>query len=155
MDRKQNAIAGIIDGKKLKIAIVVSKFNPDITGKMFVGAVETLRKNGVLEKNIQTVWVPGAFEIPLACQRLAQTKKYDGLVALGCVIKGDTDHYHYVSDGSIHGVMDVMLKTDLPIGLGIITTVNLKQAQERSSGRHNKGAEAAQAVLEMINNQVK
>ncbi|MDP1884413.1 MAG: 6,7-dimethyl-8-ribityllumazine synthase [Candidatus Moranbacteria bacterium] len=152
MDRKKQAEPETIDGSRLKIAIVASKFNPDITGKMFVGAVEILRKSGVLEKNIRTVWVPGAFEIPLACQKLAQTKKYDGIIALGCVIKGDTDHYHYVSSGSIRGVMDVMLKTDLPIGLGIITTANLKQAQERSSGRHNKGAEAAQAVLEVINN---
>lgn len=152
MQRKQSSEAGEISGEKLKIAIVVSKFNLDITGKMFAGAVETLQDSGVMEKNIRTVWVPGAFEIPLACQKLAQTKKYDGIIALGCVIKGDTDHYHYVSSGSIRGVMDVMLKTDLPIGLGIITTANLKQAQERSSGRHNKGAEAAQAVLEVINN---
>lgn len=150
MQRNKKTTEKIIDGGNLKIAIVISKFNEDITKGMLKGALETLTKNKIREKNIQTIWVPGAFEIPLACQKLAQTKKYDGLIALGCVIKGDTDHYRYISGESIRGVMDVMLKTNLPIGMGIITTNNLKQAKDRSGAKNNKGAEAAQAVLEMI-----
>ncbi|EKE19775.1 MAG: 6,7-dimethyl-8-ribityllumazine synthase [uncultured bacterium] len=150
MQRDIKKIQNIVDGKKFKIAIVVSKFNEDITGGMLGGAVQVLKKNGVNEKNISTVWVPGAIEIPLACQRLALTKKYHGIIALGCVIKGDTDHYKYVSGQSIRCVMDVMLKTGIPIGMGIITTNNLKQSKERSGAKNNKGAESAQAVLEMI-----
>lgn len=139
-----------IDGKKFKIAIVVAKFNEDITGGMLQGAIKTLRDNLVPEKNIQTIWVPGAFEIPLRAQQLIQTKKFDALVVLGCVIKGDTDHYYYVAGESIRGVMKVMLKTGVPIGMGIITTNNLKQAKDRSGAKNNKGSEAAQAVLEMV-----
>jgi 6,7-dimethyl-8-ribityllumazine synthase len=150
MQRDIKAANNLINGRKLKIAIVVSKFNVDITGKMLEGAVGTLKKNKVKENNIQIVWVPGAFEIPLACQRLAQKKGYGALIALGCVIKGETDHYYYISGESVRGVMDVMLKSNLPIGLGIITTNNLKQAQDRCGKNNNKGSEAAQAVLEML-----
>jgi 6,7-dimethyl-8-ribityllumazine synthase len=150
MQRKNKIVKEKIDGSRLKIAIVVSKFNHDITGKMLVGAAETLMKNKVKEANIQTVWAPGAFEIPLACQKLAQKKKYDGIIALGCVIKGDTEHYYFVAGEASRGVMDVMLKYDIPIGFGIITTNNLKQAKDRSGVKNNKGAESAQAVLEML-----
>lgn len=149
MNRKQ-AAAMKINGQKLKIAIVVSKFNDDITGGMLQGALQALKDNKVPAKNITTAWVPGAFEIPLKAQQLAFTKKYDGLIVLGCVIKGDTDHYYYVAGEAIRGVMEVMLKTNLPIGMGIITTNNLKQAKDRSGLKNNKGAEAAQAVLEMV-----
>ncbi len=150
MQRNLKKTQAFIDGSKFKIAVVVTKFNEDIVGGMLGGALETLKKNKVAEKNIEIVWVPGALEIPLACQRLAKTKKYQGLVALGCVIKGDTDHYYYVSQESTSGVMRVMLDFGLPIGVGIITTNNLKQAQDRSGAKNNKGAEAAQAMLEMV-----
>lgn len=109
-----------------------------------------MEKNKVKKNNIEIVWVPGSFEIPLVCQKIAQTKKYDGLIAIGCVIKGDTDHYYYISNEVSRGTMEVMLKFSLPIGFGVITTNNLKQAQDRSSNRCNKGGEAASAVLEII-----
>lgn len=150
MQRKQKEKEENIDGSKFKIAIVVSKFNSDITGGMLRGALEVLKKNKVKEGSIEVVWVPGSLEIPLACLHLARMKKYDGLVALGCVIKGDTDHYYYVSGESIRGVMNVSLEAGVPIGMGIITTDNLKQAKERSGIKNNKGAEAAQAMLEMV-----
>jgi 6,7-dimethyl-8-ribityllumazine synthase len=140
----------IIDGEKLKIGIVVSRFNDDITKKMLTGALECFKENNVREENIKTVWVPGSFEIPLACERLAASKKYDALVALGCVIKGETDHYYFISLEVSRGIMETMLKYSLPIGFGIITTNNLKQAQERSSAKSNKGREAAEAALMMI-----
>lgn len=141
--------AKMINGSQLKIGIVVSRFNEDITGKMLEGALETLKENKVKKENIKIVWVPGSFEIPLACQRLAQSKKYDALVAIGCVIKGGTDHYYYICNEASRGIMDVMLKYSIPIGFGVLTTNNLKQAQARSRGRHNKGREAAEAALAM------
>ena len=139
------------DGSKLKIGIVISQFNDNITKPMLEGALEILAENKVKKENIKTVWVPGSFEIPLACQRLAQTKKYDALVAIGCVIKGETDHYYYICNEASRGVMDVMLKLDIPIGFGVLTCNNLKQAEVRSRGKHNKGREAAEAALAMIN----
>ncbi len=154
MQRKNNQKKETIDGSKLKIGIVVSKFNSDITGGMLQGTMDVLEKNKVKKSNIKTVWVPGAFEIPLACQKAAKTKKFDALIALGCVIKGGTDHYYFVSNEAARGIMDVMLKYDIPIGFGVITTNNLKQAQDRSRGKNNKGAEATQAVLEMISEKI-
>jgi len=139
------------DGLKLKIGIVVSQFNEDITAKMLQGALEMLKENKIKAENIKTVWVPGSFEIPFACQRLAQTKKFDALVAIGCVIKGETDHYYYICNEASRGIMNVMLKFDIPIGFGVITTNNLKQAQARSRGKEDKGKEAAEAALAMIN----
>lgn len=150
MQRKSKIAEKLIDGSRLKIGIIVSKFNSDITGGMLQGALETLEKNKVKKENIKVLWVPGSFEIPLTCQKLALAKKYDALVAIGCLIKGETDHYHYIADASSKGVMEVSLKFNIPIGFGIITVNNLKQAQERSGRTNNKGAESAQAVLEMI-----
>ncbi|MEI7621140.1 MAG: 6,7-dimethyl-8-ribityllumazine synthase [Candidatus Moraniibacteriota bacterium] len=150
MQRNNQKKTAAVDAKKFKIAIVVAKFNEDITGGMLKGALETLEKNGAHEKNVELVWVPGALEIPLACQRLAKTKKYQGIVALGCVIKGDTDHYYYVCEQSISRLMQVSLENNLPIGMGIITTDNLKQAKDRAGTKNNKGTEATQAMLEMI-----
>lgn len=94
--------------------------------------------------------VPGSFEIPLMCQRLARTKKFAGLIAIGAVIKGDTDHYYYISNEASRGIMQVILEESLPIAFGVITTSNLKQARERSGEKGNKGAEAAEALLKMI-----
>jgi len=142
--------SGKINGAKLKVGIVVSQFNDNVTQSMLEGALETLAENKVKKENIKTVWVPGSFEIPLACQRLAQVKKYDALVAIGCVIKGETDHFYYICDEVSRGVMDVMLKYNLPVGFGVLTCNNLKQAEARSRGKHNKGCEAAEAALAMI-----
>jgi 6,7-dimethyl-8-ribityllumazine synthase len=139
-----------INGAKLKIGIVVSQFNSDITEPMLEGALETLAENKVKKENIKTVWVPGSFEIPLACQRLAQTKKYDALVAIGCVIKGETDHFYYICNEVSRGIMNVMLDNNLPIGFGVLTTKNIKQAEIRSRGNENKGREAVEAALAMV-----
>lgn len=139
-----------IDGKNFKIGIVAAEFNWDIVGNMLKGAVDFLEENGVKHKNIQIIKVPGSFEIPLACQKMAQKNNLDALVVLGCVIKGETGHYYYVAGESSRGIMEVMLKFSLPIGFGIITTDNLKQAKERSGGRGNKGKEAARAALDML-----
>jgi len=140
-----------VDGSKLKIGIVVSQFNSSITESMLEGALETLKENKVKKENIKVVWVPGSFELPLACQRLAASKKNEALVALGCVIKGETDHYYYICSEVSRGIMKVMLEHNLPIGFGVLTCLNMKQAEVRSRGKENKGKEAAEAALAMIN----
>jgi len=127
----------------------VAEFNGDITEKLQKGALMTLTQSGVKEKNIKTVMVPGGFEIPLACKRLAQSrKKYDALIAIACVIRGDTDHYVYIANESNRGTMEVMLKNSIPIANCILTVNTLKQAKDRC-GKDNKGSEAALAVMQM------
>ncbi|MDD3498074.1 MAG: 6,7-dimethyl-8-ribityllumazine synthase [Candidatus Moranbacteria bacterium] len=150
MQRKNKKDNKIIDGKDLRIGIIASEFNWDIVGSMLEGALDLLKKNNVKKESIKIVKVPGSFEIPLACQKLAHSDKFDALIALGCVIKGETGHYYYVAGEASKGVMDVMLKFSLPIGFGIITTDNLAQAKKRSGGKNNKGKEAAEAALRMI-----
>lgn len=150
MQRENKEKARIINGEKLKIAIAISRFNSDMTEKMLEGALEILLASGVKRNNIAVAWVPGSFELPLACQKIAAAKKYDGIVAIGCVIKGDTDHHKYIAREVSRGIMEVMLKFSIPIGFGVITTNNIEQALARSYGENNKGAEAAQAMLEMI-----
>jgi 6,7-dimethyl-8-ribityllumazine synthase len=150
MQKAKKGKAKKIDGSKLKIGVIVSRFNEDITKPMLEGALEILKENKVKKNNIDVVRVPGSFEIPLACQRLTQTKRYDALVAIGCVIKGETDHYYYICNEVSRGIMNVMLKYNLPIGFGVLTCLNKKQAQVRSRGRENKGREAAEAALAMV-----
>ncbi len=133
-----------------KIAVVVSLFNSDITLLMLDGAIEELKIKGIQEKNIEVVKVPGGFEIPLACQRLAMTRKYKGIIAIGCVIRGDTDHYVYIANEATRGVMETMLKYNIPIANAILTVNNLEQAQIRSKGESNKGIEAAKALIESL-----
>lgn len=140
----------IIDGRDLKIAIVISKYNDDVTTKLLAGAKEVLKNNDIEANNIHTTWVPGSFEMPLACQKLATANKYNAIIAIGCVIKGDTDHYYYIAGQTAQGIMQVMLNHSIPIGFGVITTDNMKQAHDRAGETVNKGAEAAQAALEML-----
>lgn len=139
-----------LKAKNHKVAVVVSKFNQDVTDAMLQGALETLKQAGVQEKNIRVVWVPGAFEIPLALQKLGEDGLFDGLVALGCVIKGKSDHYYYINNEVSRGVMKVMLDYSLPIGFGVLTVKNVRQAKERAKGKQNKGIEAAEAMLLML-----
>jgi len=150
MRRNEKNSEEIVNGSKLKIAIIVSQFNSDITKKMLSGALNVLNNNKVKKTSIKIVEVPGSFEIPFACQKLAKTRKYNALIALGCVIKGETDHHLYVAGEAIRGIMDIILKYSIPIGFGIITTNTLKQAKERSRGNNNKGREATRAALKMI-----
>ena len=140
----------MVNGARKRIGIVVAEFNLDITERLLEGALKELRANGVAEKNITVRHIPGSFELPLACQKFAQTGKYDALIALGCVIKGETDHYYYVAGEAARGIMDVMLKFSIPIGFGVLTTNTLKQAQARSGKTVNAGAFAVTAALRLI-----
>ncbi len=150
MRRKSKSKTAQIDGANLKVGIVVALFNDDVTGRMLKGAMEVLKKNQVKDTDIFVVEVPGSFEIPLACLRLAKEKRYDCLIALGAIVQGETDHHTWIAHGVTTGIMQVMLKYNLPIGYGVLTTHDLKQAKLRSRGKHNKGREAAEAALEMI-----
>jgi 6,7-dimethyl-8-ribityllumazine synthase len=137
MQREQNNIQQKISQSQ-KIGIIVSQYNHDITYPMRDAAIETLINAGIKSEDIIVREAPGGFEIPLLCQKMAQTGEYDGLIALGCVIRGDTDHYVYIAGESTGGIMDVMLKYDIPIANAILTVNNLEQAQIRSRGDTNK-----------------
>lgn len=139
-----------VNGEILRIGIVVSGFHSDITNKLLTGARKDLLHCGISIKNIKVVRAPGSFELPLACQKMAKSAKYHGLIALGCVIKGETDHYYYIAGETAAGIMKVMLKYDIPIGFGVLTTDTVQQAKARSSVKENKGVEAARAVVEML-----
>jgi 6,7-dimethyl-8-ribityllumazine synthase len=149
MLRKEFLAGEAKDASKLRVGIVVARFNSDITGSLLVGAREALETWKVKEKNIRVVHVPGAFEIPLAAMRLAKTKKYDCVIALGCIIKGETKHDEYIAMSVANGLQRIMLDTGIPVSFGVLTPNTLAQAEARSSGETNHGASAARAALEM------
>lgn len=137
------------DASRLTVGIVVSRFNADITERMLKGALEVLHLSKVREDNISIVQVPGSFEIPFGCLKLLKKKKPDAIVALGCIIRGETKHDEYLASAVSHGIIDLILHHRVPISFGVITTNNLAQAKVRSSGKTNKGGEAARAALGM------
>ncbi|OHA15362.1 MAG: 6,7-dimethyl-8-ribityllumazine synthase [Candidatus Taylorbacteria bacterium RIFCSPLOWO2_12_FULL_43_20] len=140
----------VMDGGNLEVGIAVSLFNDDITKPMLEGALLCLEENKVRKDNIKVVFVPGSFEIPYFCQKLAKSGKYDALIAIGCVIKGETDHYYYIAGEVSRAIMDISLKYEIPVGFAIITTNNLSQAKDRAAGNNNKGYEAAEAILRVL-----
>ncbi len=141
---------GQLLGKGLKFGLVVSRFNDFITSKLLEGAQDALLRHGVRQEDIDIARVPGAFEIPLIAQRMAQTKKYDAIVCLGAVIRGGTPHFEYVSAEVSKGVAKVSLDTGLPVTFGVLTTDTLEQAIERAGTKQgNKGFEAAVDAIEM------
>lgn len=142
---------GNTDGASLRVGIVVSRWNTDITSSLRRGAERVLIACGVHESNIVIAEVPGAFEIPLACAQLAASNAVDGIIALGCVIKGDTAHFEYVSDSAMQGIREVSLQYLLPVTCGILTTYTIEQALQRAGDdEDNKGSEAALTAIEMI-----
>jgi 6,7-dimethyl-8-ribityllumazine synthase len=133
-----------------RVALVVSSFNKDITDGLLRGAQAALADAGLTSTNITTVHVPGAFEIPLAARRLARSGRYDAVVCLGCLIKGDTMHFEYIASAVSHGIMAVAADTGVPVTFGVLTTLTEEQAVARAAdGPDNKGREAALAALEM------
>ncbi|HDP2790090.1 TPA: 6,7-dimethyl-8-ribityllumazine synthase [Staphylococcus aureus] len=143
---------GKLIGKDLKVAIVVSRFNDFITGRLLEGAKDTLIRHDVNEDNIDVAFVPGAFEIPLVAKKLASSGNYDAVITLGCVIRGATSHYDYVCNEVAKGVSKVNDQTNLPVIFGILTTESIEQAVERAGTKAgNKGAEAAVSAIEMAN----
>lgn len=145
-------IEGNIIAMGLKLAIVVSRFNDFITSKLLEGAMDAIVRSGGDEKTVTIVKVPGAFEIPLAAKKLAASKKFDGIVCLGAVIRGGTPHYDYIASELAKGINNVMLQHETPVAFGVITADDLEQAIERAGAkRGNKGREAALSIIEMAN----
>ncbi len=136
----------------MKVAIVASRFNEIIVKKLLDGAVDGLVRHGVKDDNITAVWVPGAFEIPVICDKLASSGKFDAVIAVGAVIRGATSHYDYVCNEVSKGVAQVGLKNGIPVLFGIITTENIEQAIERAGSKAgNKGYDCALSAVEMVN----
>lgn len=145
-------IEGSLNGSKLKIAIVAARFNDFIVSKLVAGAHDCLHRHEVVADNIDEIWVPGAFEIPVAALSLAESGKYDAIVCLGAVIRGSTSHYDYVCSETAKGISHVSLKTKIPTIFGVVTTDTIEQAIERAGTKAgNKGWDAAMAALEMAN----
>ena len=143
---------GTYESKGLKIAVVVSRFNGMITDKLLSGAIGAFTRGGGDEKDITIIKVPGSFEIPLAAKKLAQSKKYDGVLCLGAIIKGGTPHFDYIASEAAKGIAMVNFETGVPTAFGIITADNLEQAIERSGAKQgNKGEEATLSLIETIN----
>jgi 6,7-dimethyl-8-ribityllumazine synthase len=143
---------GMLLGKGLRFGLVVSRFNEFISKKLLEGAEDALLRHGVNQEDIEIAWVPGAFEIPLIAQKLAQTKKYSAVICLGAVIRGDTPHFDYIAAEVTKGIAKVGLDAGLPVIYGVITTENLEQAIERAGTKAgNKGFEAAVSAIEMAN----
>ncbi len=141
----------IPDGKGMRIGIVVSEWNTEITGALFDGAVLTLVKNGVLKDDIITTTVPGSFELTMGSQFLCEDKRIDAVICLGCVIQGETRHFDFICNAVANGITNVSLKYNKPVIFGVLTTNTLEQALERAGGKHgNKGDEAAYTALKMV-----
>ncbi len=134
------------------VAIVVSRFNESITQKLVDGAIDALTRHGGARENIDVVWVPGAWELPAATRALLATERYDAIVALGAVIRGETPHFDFVAGEASRGLAEAGADFDVPIGFGLLTTDTFEQAEARAGGAHgNKGWDAALAALEMMN----
>lgn len=149
-NKMANTLEGYISGKGLKIGIVAARFNEFIVSKLVSGALDTLHRHETADADIDVAWVPGAFEIPLAAKRMAESGKYDAVLCLGAVIRGSTTHYDYVCNEVSKGVAQVGLQTGVPTIFGVVTTENIEQAIERAGTKAgNKGADAAMAAMEM------
>ncbi len=145
-----SVIEGLLTVSNEKFCIIVSRFNEFITSKLLSGAVDELKRHGVKEDNIDIVWCPGAFEIPIVAKKCAKSKKYNAIIALGAVIKGSTSHYDYVCAEVSKGVASVGLETEIPVIFGVLTTDNIEQAVERAGTKAgNKGSDAAKSAIEM------
>lgn len=145
-------IEGKLTGKGIKVGIVAGRFNEFITSKLIGGAEDILRRHEVADEDISLIWVPGAFEIPLAAKKLAQSKKYDAIITLGAVIKGSTPHFDYVCAEVSKGVAHVVLDSEIPVIFGVLTTNSIEEAIERAGTKAgNKGADAAMTAIEMVN----
>ena len=144
-----NTDLSIENPNKLKIACVISDWHNEITEKLFNGAKNTLIKNGILEKNIAKINVPGSFELVFACKNLID-KNFDAVIAIGCIIQGETRHFEFVSNAVIDGIKDLNIISDIPIILCVSTDDNINQSIDRSGGKYNKGEDSAIAALKMI-----
>lgn len=147
-----NVFEGHLVSEGLRYGVVVGRFNEFITSRLLSGALDSFKRHGVKDDEIDVAWVPGVFEIPLIAQKMAESGKYDAVVTLGTVIRGSTTHYDYVCNEVAKGVAAINLKTGVPTIFGVVTTENIEQAIERSGTKAgNKGWDAANSAIEMAN----
>jgi len=133
-----------------KFGVVVSRFNEFISRELLVGALDTLTKHGVTEEDVTTVWVPGSFEVPIVAKKMADAGKYDAIICLGAVIRGETPHFDFIAAEAAKGVAKVAMESKIPCVFGVITTDNLEQALDRAGTKSgNKGRDAARTAIEM------
>ena len=145
-----SVIEGSLSASPFRFAVVVSRFNEFITRRLLDAALDCLRRHGAKDKAIDVVYCPGAFEIPQTAQRLAASKKYDALICLGCIIRGETPHFEYIANAVSVGVSRVALEFRMPVSFGVLTTNSLEQAIERAGAKGgNKGWDAAMAAIEL------
>ena len=143
---------GKVVSENIKIGIVAARFNEFITSKLLSGAIDGLERHNVAKNDIDVAWVPGAFEIPITAQKMAQSGKYDAVICVGAVIRGDTSHYDLVCNESAKGIAQVELATGIPVLFGVITTENIEQAIARAGSKAgNKGYDCALSAIEMVN----
>jgi 6,7-dimethyl-8-ribityllumazine synthase len=143
-------LEGSSDGRGCRFGIVVSRFNSDVTEGLLRGAREALAEANVAGEDVSLIRVPGAYELPLAALKLAESKRVDAVITLGCLIKGDTMHFEYIAEAASHALMEISTRTGVPIAFGLLTTLTEEQARERAApGVDNKGREAARAAVEM------
>jgi 6,7-dimethyl-8-ribityllumazine synthase len=143
--------SGTPSGRGRRFAVVASRFNEVITQRLVDGALDALVKHGAVFEDVDLVWVPGAWELPAAARRVLVTERYDAIVAVGAVIRGETPHFEYVAGEASRGLADASAEFDTPIGFGLLTCDNMAQAEARAGGEHgNKGWDAALAALEMV-----
>lgn len=144
-------INGQLNSSGKKFALVVSRFNEFITNKLVSGCIDMLVRHGAKEEDITAVWVPGAFEIPAVAKKLAESSKYDAVICLGCVIRGSTPHFDYVSAEVSKGVASAGISSKVPVVFGVLTTDSIEQAIERAGTKSgNKGSDAALTAIEMV-----
>ena len=147
-----NVYEGSLDGKRLRVAVVASRFNETLGKRLLEGALDGLRRHGVADDDVSVVWVPGAFELPATARRLAASGEVDAVVCVGVVIRGETPHFDYVAGQAAAGISEASVSTGVPVLFGVLTTDNSEQAAERAGGKiGNKGFDAAAAAIEMAN----
>ena len=145
-------LEGKLTSKNMKIAIVVARFNEFITSKLLSGCIDCLIRHEAADEDLTVAWVPGAFEIPMAAKKLAESGKYDAVICLGAVIRGATPHFDYVCAEASKGIAQVSMQTGVPVAFGVLTTENIQQAVERAGTKAgNKGVDCAMTAMEMVN----
>ncbi|HDM43091.1 MAG TPA: 6,7-dimethyl-8-ribityllumazine synthase [Firmicutes bacterium] len=147
-----NTVEGMLDGKGLKIAIVVTRFNDFITRRLLSGAIDCLKRHNVADDNITEYWVPGSFELPYVSAKLAEKGEHDAIICLGAIIRGDTTHYQYIASEVAKGIAQTSLKYNVPVIYGVITPDSIEQAIERAGTKAgNRGFDAALTAIELAN----
>ena len=147
-----NELEGSLDGAGLRVCVVVARWNSFVTTKLLEGAKSGLRERGVDETDVTVAWVPGAFEVPTAARWAADSGRFDAVICLGAVIRGETAHFEYVAGGAAEGIASVSLSTGIPVIFGVLTVDSVEQAMDRAGGKEgHKGDESAQAAIEMAN----